>query len=698
MWWRTSFDPSDRGWASHARFVVALALLTGAFACSPDSGGRGRGEDNDDGGAREGGEGGAGCEEGIDTDRDLLNNDVECMLGLDPNNPDQDGDGLRDGVEVNYPKICVASDSSQQRRDPLPSCTSDDECMAGEVCRGLDPNSSDSDGDGVPDALEDPNGDGTIDPNRGETDPRLGDSDGDGTPDNMEGIAICRSDQLAVPNVDTLPTGATVQLGYDMAWGMTRSVLSMDNMTAGLMLDDPSVSVAATVIEGVSTDDAATTANRIEGQISGATGATGILVGRSFTTHDMRDAVTSFYRIVRSTTPDAIRDQVVTALVGTAPTASTAMWQTSGTFFLEVTTLTNGMGKYQTIVAIAPEAEFNDDTVDTAIRVRDLTNATGVADAGRQLGFACNQFVAERLAQADFLWLVDVSGSMNDDQERLGRVAERFFTRLNDAGVDFRVGVFEASQTMVNLDTPGFSFINGTDAMGAQQLQFQVTRGSAGPGDNQAPYDLGNNTEEPVAAGVVVLEEFERRVAAGEMNPDRRLRPDAQPVAFFVTDEPGTNDDGRYFSRDTGRWGADGNARIASVTDFYAMRNVLTFGLIRDFGQTCPATQDLPKCVILGNSGAFIPITTASDPEVAVAMDRVVEAVAGAASTFVLSNVPISSTLKVAVDAREVPRSRAEGFDYDGASNSIVFRGTMFRPELGSEVVVSYRLWGNEIE
>jgi hypothetical protein len=47
------------------------------------------------------------------------------------------------------------------------------------------------------------------------------------------------------------------------------------------------------------------------------------------------------------------------------------------------------------------------------------------------------------------------------------------------------------------------------------------------------------------------------------------------------------------------------------------------------------------------------------------------------------------------VDGVEIPRSRADGFDYDGASNSIVFRGSTYRPELGSEVVVSYRIWGD---
>ncbi|HEY8431542.1 MAG TPA: hypothetical protein VIL20_24345 [Sandaracinaceae bacterium] len=40
----------------------------------------------------------------------------------------------------------------------------------------------------------------------------------------------------------------------------------------------------------------------------------------------------------------------------------------------------------------------------------------------------------------------------------------------------------------------------------------------------------------------------------------------------------------------------------------------------------------------------------------------------------------------------------ADGFDYDGVANSIVFRGPTYRPMIGSEVVVSYRIWGPSVE
>lgn len=643
------------------------------------------------------------CAEGEDTDFDGLDDATECALGYDPTNPDMDGDGVRDGVEHNYPRACVASDPAMQRREPLPACMTDADCGAGEACVGLDPNNPDSDGDGVGDGLEDTNFDGMIDPGRGETDPRLTDTDGDGEPDGMEGIAVCRPDGLAMPDLVGVPM-AMVQLALDNEWGAPRGAPMAGG--AGLTFDDATAEVAALAYERPAAGaDVVAEATAVEAALSsGAGGAvTGVLVGRSVTTHDGHAAITSFYRVVPSPmgSAAAARDGAAASLMGGAPEPSTESWRDVAELYLEVTTVLNAMTMRTSVVAaFAPSDAFDDATRQTAIRVRDLTNATGLAESGRTLGFNCELFDTTRDPRADFLWLVDTSGSMNGDQENLGRVAGDFFDSLTLAGVDFRVGVFDAySRNPVDLDTPGFAFINGTDPMGAQQLQFEVTRAAymGMAADTFTPYPSPRSGEEPVATGVTVVEAFEAQAAAGSTDPDRTLRPETQVVAMFVTDEPGTNDDGRYFSTDAGRWGATPEARIAGATQFYTDRDILAFGLINDYGEMCPAQRDFPKCTVLGTGGAFIPITTATPDEVRIAMDRIVEAVAGAASSYVFATTPISATIRVMLNGVEVPRSRADGFDYDGASNSIVFRGATHRPTIGSEVVVSYRIWGRGV-
>ncbi len=673
---------------------------------------------NADGRRTEGGSGEAGdattdtlaerCATGVDSDRDGLNNDVECTLGSDPFVRDTDGDGLLDGTEAMYPRICVADDRAAQVRPPV-SCTVDTGCMPGEHCRGLDPASADSDGDGVPDATEDPNRDGTIDVAHGETDPRLWDTDGDGLNDSMGGLDICRPDGLAMVTQAELPGGG-IQAGHDPAWGASRPVTGTMNRSA-LVLDDAATNVAAIVAAQPSVGDVRVEATRLEAAITAALGAgvTPVLVGRSLVTHEMNPAITSTFRVARATSASALRDALVMPLVGSPATAG-AVIGTSAEFFVDVTTVARmggtPMARTDIIVAISPRAEYDNTMTQTSIRVNDLVNATGIAEAGKILGAGCQVFRADRVAMADFIWTVDTSGSMGDDQARLGNTAAAFFTRLAAAGVDFRVGVIQAGHTTLNLATPGFHWISGTDAMGAQLMCEQVTSSTLGrcptsPTDTLSPYPFAGSMEEPVAAGVLSHRLFANPSAADATNPDRTFRAGAKVVSFMVTDEPGSNDFTRYFMASSDPqtsmpWGATYNATTLShIVDYFHRNEILTFGMLPVSATPCAtaAVADLPRCVVEGNGGAVIPITTATDAEVSAAMARIVDAVAGATSQFMLERSPITSTIQVRVHGMPVPRSRASGFDYDPVSRSVVFFGTTFRPAMGDQVVISYRVW-----
>ncbi|NPC68618.1 OmpA family protein [Corallococcus exiguus] len=88
----------------------------------------------------------------VDSDNDGLTDEEEILAGTDPNNPDTDGDGIPDGIEVKV--------------------------------GGTDPLDSDSDDDGILDGNEDKDHDGIVDAD--ETDPNNPDTDGDGLTDGVE--------------------------------------------------------------------------------------------------------------------------------------------------------------------------------------------------------------------------------------------------------------------------------------------------------------------------------------------------------------------------------------------------------------------------------------------------------------------------------------------------------------------------------
>ncbi len=641
------------------------------------------------------------CAPEVDSDGDGIPNDRECADGTDPFSPDTDMDGLSDGVERAYPRVCVADDRARQRR-PVVTCSSDANCAMGERCRGLDPLMRDSDGDGVIDGDEDPSGDGVIDVSRGESDPRLWDTDGDGVGDGMSGLSICRPAGLARVTQTALP-GAPTQAGNDPSWGAARRVMGTAGRSA-ILLDDAVANVAAIVAAVPGTRDSRGEAARMEGIVTSALGAgvTSVLVGRGLVTHEGNPAVTSSYRVTRATSALALRDAIVTPLTGGAATSRPA-YGAAGEFLVDVTTVRRTMGRSagtnDVIVAVTPRSAYDDPAAAAATRVTDIVNTTAVAESDRGLGYHCQRIISQGPPRVDFVWTVDVSDSMGPQQNNLGDTAAQLFRDLGVAGVDFRVAVLQAQSTPFDLTRPGLRFVHGSSATGAQDLAYTVTaeRYRSMTADMLWPYGnegrlVFNRFEEPIAASVLA---FEALLAAPSTAPeDQRLRAGATLAAFFVADEAGGNDDGRFFSNNTARWGRTYADRLRSATDFFRMRSITAFGLVNDQGSDCTGgPADMRRCVILGTGGAYAPIARATPEDVAAAMRRIVAAIIGASSPYRLERQPITSTIKVRLRGVEVPRSRAEGFDYDQAANAVVFFGPMHRPRMGDEVVISYRIW-----
>lgn len=125
-----------------------------------------------------------------DWDKDGLPNDQEKSIGTDPRNPDTDGDGLKDGDEVNqYRTNPLKSDSDDDglndreelfsyKTDPMKADTDMDGLRDGdEITHRTDPLVADTDGDGLLDGAE---------VNTHKTDPLKIDTDGDSLNDGDE--------------------------------------------------------------------------------------------------------------------------------------------------------------------------------------------------------------------------------------------------------------------------------------------------------------------------------------------------------------------------------------------------------------------------------------------------------------------------------------------------------------------------------
>lgn len=129
-----------------------------------------------------------------DKDGDGLTKSEEKELGTDPNNPDTDGDGLKDGEEVRT-----------YMTNPLNTDTDGDGLLDGEEVRtySTSPVKADTDGDGLSDNLE---------IKTYNTDPLKADTDGDGLSDGDE-ISKYKTDPLKVDtDNDTLSDSDEINL------------------------------------------------------------------------------------------------------------------------------------------------------------------------------------------------------------------------------------------------------------------------------------------------------------------------------------------------------------------------------------------------------------------------------------------------------------------------------------------------------
>lgn len=509
----------------------------------------------------------------------------------------------------------------------------------------------------------------------------------------------CPGFALVAPRVVPLD-GTRVDLAVDARWSPARTARSAARDAVVVATEDASAQVAAFAMRlAPMAGDLATVAAEVERVAASSVGATPVLVGRTVNSATTGAVRRSSFRVTATaaTTALVLRDRVAFDLSAADPGRGAIPFSAGTQFVFEVSTTVDPATRSVVVLfAAAEEGRANDAARDAGVRIADFTDGSSLGRRGSALDVVCRDVVASRTVRADFLWLVDTSGSMDDDQERLGNAAERFFREMNNAGVDLRVGVVQAGSDPAgpDLDDPGFAWIRGDDPEGPRRLAYGVTfrRYHGETADDAAPYPLAGGTEEPLAAAVVTTRAMERRT--GDPMSLRRFRDDAQRVAFFVTDESGNNDDSRFFARAPAEWGVTFSARAQAVTAWFRDHAFLTFGMVNVFERgACPNLANFVACVITGSGGGYLPLASSSDAEVSAALSRIVDTVAGAASEFSLDAPAISSTVQARLDLRAVPRSRADGFDVDATARTLIFRGSTYRPRRGQRVGIAAYRW-----
>jgi hypothetical protein len=672
-----------------------------------------------------------------DTDGDGISDAVETAFGTNPNSADTDGDGLADGVEDRNKDGRVGLGETDPR-------TKDSDCdglqdgpnqasFLGEDLNGngardaneTDPSNRDSDGDGILDGVE--RGVATASApvatcgyvgdsdNATTTDPLDGDTDNDGVSDGAEDSnQNGREDQGELDPRDNTDVNDTI--GQACATPNLRPVIFKDSSGADLRLAlRPSFQEVRGLLVGErlrgyvgydSTNKVTFIAFK-RGQVGSSTTAVGDEAGlraslwpssypevtrgptQTFTTWDGFPALLAFYDQGSTGNLRDYTNAITEALVGAGTGVLTGGGDVSGPFRLQAQYVHRSNSSVVMVLAIAPVAQLTEPN-QGLFTMRDTAGGTALAQFGDSDSVQCETFTAGS-GEADFLFVVDDSGSMASSQSALGDAANAVEARLQNSTLSWRLAMVTTSYT-----TSGSGNYNKFRGFTTNITQFKcwLQSSTTCPDPNAGGWvgTNGSGTEKSLDSARKALNDIITTNAS--IPADKRYRPGARLVVIILTDT-------RDQSTDS----------VATFLNYFLSTNpsgqaIQVHGIIcPPDGARCHSSEDNTNPrhydIIRDTGGVYGGIRSTQSIQDTIA--TVVDSVISSAGYRTLKP-PIGASVKVALEAvrdpascpnrNDLPRSQQNGFDVDGLNRTLSLYGGCRPPDNGTtRAAVSYRYW-----
>jgi hypothetical protein len=303
-------------------------------------------------------------------------------------------------------------------------------------------------------------------------------------------------------------------------------------------------------------------------------------------------------------------------------------------------------------------------TVDAVTRA-ELTGTTESIEEAQRTDI----FRAGDTPMVDILFVVDNSGSMQQEQTNLAQNFSAFIQFTTELEIDYHIGVVTTdtqASTAGELVAP-FIFNRGQNATPDPVAAF-VSMVNVGT--------TGSATEKGLEAAVLAITE---PVASGANAGF--LRDGGLLSIIYVSDEEDSSpgDVGDWIDKVLSAKGYDADAVIAS-----AIAGDVPGGCDRNGNSAQAGGRYSDTVLALG--GIFESICT---PDWATTMEQIGLDTFSALTRFTLSRTPDQATLTVTVGGQTVESDALNGWTYDPETNSVRLNGTSV-PESGEDVVVTY--------
>lgn len=361
---------------------------------------------------------------------------------------------------------------------------------------------------------------------------------------------------------------------------------------------------------------------------------------------------------------EAIGIQIINGSVDNLPTPQGS--ETDSKEFRVVIQANYSSGGTETVgVGVSTESDYDSNEA-ILTNFLDGTNIVNIpADA-----VTTDSFTGAADPQADFVWVIDNSGSMKNAQAAVSNAAATFFDKLGDKHLDYRL-------TAITTDS---STLRSGWTTSQTTFESQVKPGTKGSG-----------TEAGIHYGNIVA------------NNSSNFRSGAKVVFIMVSDEAD-----HYECKNGGKRSSDpqndvppcdGGSSYDMTDNVFKNNGYKVYSLIGldSSGNPSACTGDNAKAInnsgwpayknLATTTGGFATSICSSNFESA--MNSMVSSVAASSSSYVLSKTPISSTLVVKVNGATIAKDSSNGWVYDASSNSIIFSGTAY-PAEGASISVTY--------
>ncbi|MBL8924057.1 MAG: VWA domain-containing protein [Myxococcaceae bacterium] len=642
---------------------------------------------------------------------DLNANGTVDMGETNPRKRDTDGDGISDGVEVGLTTALIA-DATNCMNVPVDA----------DPATTTNPTNRDSDGDGIDDGAEDANQNGRVD--MGELNPNDM-SDGMGP----AGQACSRTNLR--PVLFRSEADPDLQLGLPASFTELSPIVVM-GQRRGLMGFDPTNQVAFAVWREAARGGA-TTPILDEQQLRpvfNGVGAVTNVTTQQFTTWDNLPSVQAFYDMAGATDVKSRANAIANALVGTNAGSLMGSGTGMGPFRVQLQVIHRTNAAVVVMAALTPIANYSGAPLFT---MSDTAGGSAIAQFGDDNATQCEVFTPGN-AKVDFLFVVDDSCSMASSQGALAATATQMTAQLSNSSLDWRLALvtssyFNAGTSTTNNNNALRGFTRDVD-----QFRAWLTQNSTCAGGRcntvvpTPPATMGPTCNTTGASGGCwvgtggtsperILQSAARAVdvlAPGTvMEQANRLRDGAQLVIVLLGD---ADDQSPATAAQYTTFFTTANATVVNSGTTYTNRTggrVIVHGIVCPQGSTCNSEPNTNKHgqVISATGGVRGDLcnprmgNTAADcsmyPSIPVAVPNIVTS-AIAAAGYRMQKPPIGASVKVAManvvdmalcNPNDLPRSRANGFDFDGINRTLSFFGACRPAGMMNRAAVSYRYW-----